>query len=378
MDVTIDAQRQEKARRYATTKRALFVAELILGAAYLVALIASGGAVWLAGALAAVPFQRAGLVAAYFLALFVGYTVLSLPFSVVGGWWLPRRYGLSVQTFGGWLADWLKGNAIGLLLGLVSIEVVFWLLLVLPQLWWLVAGILYLALVVGLANLGPVLLLPLFFKLTRLEPSPLTERLEDLSRRAGARVRGVYRMDLSAKTTAANAALMGLGNTRRIVLGDTLLDRYTSREIEVIFAHELGHHVHHDVPRLVIGQSIVTLVGLFVSALVLARESSALGYQGIADVAAMPLLALVLSAFGVVTTPILNYLSRRQERAADLYAIRATGDSEAFVDAMTRLANQNLAELDPARWVEVLLYDHPSIGERIRLGRRFQAERRTG
>src|SRR5215472_17516218 len=121
----IDPNRQEQARRYATTKRVLFVAELILGAAYLVVLIVSGGAIWLAGALEVVPFLRAGLVAAYFLALFLGYTVLTLPFAVVGSWRLPLRYGLSVQTFGGWLADWLKGNAFGLLLGLIAIEVVF-------------------------------------------------------------------------------------------------------------------------------------------------------------------------------------------------------------------------------------------------------------
>lgn len=366
MSVLIDANRQRQARRYATIRRILFLVDLVIGAAYFGIILATGGAITLRNALASVPAGRVGLVAAYFLVLSLGYTLLTLALSVYSGWWLPRRYGVSIQTFRGWLRDWLVGNLVGLGFGLLAIEAVYALLLALPSWWWLVAGALYLLVVVILANLGPVLLLPLFYKLTPLAPSPLTERIEELARRAGTRVRGVYSMNLSAKTTAANAALMGLGNTRRIVLGDTLLDRYTPREIEVIFAHELGHHVHGDVPRLVVGQSIVTLVGLYLASLGLAAGSAALGYAGIADVATMPLLALILGAFGVVTTPLLNAYSRHVENRADRYALDTTGDRDAFVDAMLRLANQNLAEVEPPAWVETIFYDHPSIGSRVR------------
>lgn len=366
MSVTIDPNRQQQARRYATTRRILFLVDLVIGAAYLGIIIATGGAVALRNALASVPGGRVGLVVAYFLVLSLGYTLLTFALSVYSGWWLPRRYGVSIQTFRGWLRDWLVGNLVGLGFGLLAVEAVYALLLALPSWWWLVAGALYLLVVVVLANLGPVLLLPLFYKLTPLAPSPLTERIEELARRAGTRVRGVYSMNLSAKTTAANAALMGLGNTRRIVLGDTLLNRYTPREIEVIFAHELGHHVHGDVPRLVVGQSVVTLVGLYLASLVLAAGSAALGYNGIADVATMPLLALILGAFGVVTTPLLNAYSRHVENRADRYALDTTRDRDAFVDAMLRLANQNLAEVEPPAWVETIFYDHPSIGSRVR------------
>jgi STE24 endopeptidase len=365
MSVIIDQNRQQKARRYATIKRILYLVDLVIGAIYLGGIILGGAGVALENALSGVPGAQIGLVAAYYLVLALGYTLLTLPVSVYSGWWLPRRYGISVQTFRSWLRDWLVGNLVGLGFGLVAVEAVYALLLAIPGWWWLAAGALYLLVVVVLANLAPVLLLPLFFKLTPIEPSPLTERLEQIARRAGTQVRGVYRMNLSAKTTAANAALMGLGNTRRIVLGDTLLDRYTPREIEVIFAHELGHHVHGDVPRLVVGQSVVTLVGLYIAALALRAGSATLGYHGIGDVATMPLLALILGAFGVITAPPLNAYSRFIERQADRYALETTGDHAAFVDAMLRLANQNLAEVEPAAWVEAIFYDHPSIGRRV-------------
>lgn len=367
MSVRIDRARQVQASRYATARRMLFLVDLVVGALFVGVIILTGAAVSLRTVLSGVPGGRPALVAAYFLVLTLAYTALTLPLSVYSGWILPRRYGVSVQSFTGWLRDLLVGTLIGLAFGLAAVEAVYALLEAVPGLWWLIAGVLYLFVVVVLANLGPVLLVPLFFKMTPLESSPLTERLELLARRAGTRVQGVYRMNLSAKTTAANAALMGLGNTRRVVLGDTLLDRYTPAEIEVIFAHELGHQVHQDVPRLVVGQFVVTLVGLFLASIALTAGPRVLGYRGIADPATMPILAAILGAFGVITTPLLNAYSRHVERKADRYALETTGDRDAFVDAMLRLANQNLAEVEPPGWVEAIFYDHPSIGRRVQL-----------
>ena len=176
---------------------------------------------------------------------------------------------------------------------------------------------------------------------------------------------------MSAKTTAANAALTGLGRTRRVILGDTLLDCYTSEEIEVVFAHELGHHVHHDIPVMIALQSLGTLVALYVANLTLVAGARALGYHGIDDVATMPLLALALGVLGAITTPLFNWDSRRMERAADCYALQATRDPQSFISTMIRLANQNLAVYRPPRWVEVLFYDHPSIAERVGMAECF-------
>jgi STE24 endopeptidase len=373
---TIDLDRQREARDYAVRRRVLSLIDLAVATILLVGIILTGLAISLRQATANLPGGRLTQVAAVFVALIVGFQILSLPFEMYGHG-LSRRFGISTQDVRGWLGDWLKGLGIGIVLGGVMVEALYALLAALPTLWWLVAAGLYLLLVVGLANLAPIVILPLFYKLTPLDPSPLTDRLAEMAERAGARVRGVYRMNLSSKTTAANAALMGLGNTRRVVLGDTLLDRYEPDEIAVVFAHELGHHVHRDVPRLVATQALLTLAGLYCCTLVLNWGIVRLGYTGISDVATMPLIVLVLGAFGVITGPIVSWSSRRMEVAADEYALRTTGYVSAFISGMTRLANQNLAEYDPPAWVEFLFYDHPSVGRRVRFASDFARSQRS-
>jgi Zn-dependent protease with chaperone function len=301
--------------------------------------------------------------------------VLTMPLSIYG-WQLSRRFGLSTQKFGGWLVDWAKGTALSAALGLVLVEIVYLLLAITPEYWWLITAIVLLFITVLIANLAPVLLVPLFFKLTPIDRPDLVRSLEALAKRAGVRVRGVYCMNLSAKTTAANAALMGLGGTRRVVIGDTLLDNYSPAEIEVVFAHELGHHVHHDVPKMVILQSVLTLVGLYLVNLALIWGVTAFGYRGIADPATLPLLAFALGLYGVISGPISNWISRRAERAADRYALRITDDAPDFIATMIKLANQNLAVYLPPRWEEILFFDHPAIGERVAMAEQFQ--RREG
>ncbi|HVB97094.1 MAG TPA: M48 family metallopeptidase [Chloroflexota bacterium] len=374
-EVSLDPERQRQARRYSSQRRAIALAELAIAGVYLGGLILAGETNRLRDAAVGLTGGRVASIALFFLVIWAGYLIISLPLGIVSGWMLPRRYGMSVQTFGQWCVDWLKGETIAIVIGAAMIEVVYALLLATPAYWWLVAGVLYLAFVVGMANLAPILLLPLFYKLTPLDLPNLEERLETLAREARVRVRGVFRMNLSAKTTAANAALMGLGNTRRVVLGDTLLDNYSSDEIAVVFAHELGHHVHGDVPRLIGTQAVATVVGLYLANIALSWGAANLGYRGIADVADLPLLILILGVVSAATAPLLNGLSRKMERAADWYALSLTQMPGAFISTMTRLANQNLAEYQPAPWVEVLFYDHPSIANRVRLAQRFAHER---
>ncbi len=361
----VDSPSQKRAREYAAAKRLVGLADLLIGLVVPVAVIGSGGSVWLRRTIQSEVGNPLLTVGLFFAILFVGYAILSLPMSVFGSWRLSRQVGLSTQSLVQWFGDWLKGLGLGLVFGLAIVEVLYFLLNSLPVTWWLVAGVLYFGLVVVMANLAPVLLLPIFYRLTALTPSPLTERLETLASRVGARVRGVYRMDLSSKTTAANAALMGLGNTRRIVIGDTLLDNYTDDEIEVIFAHELGHHVHRDIVKLIATQAIVTFGALYLCAQILVPATGALGFDGIADVADLPLILLIVGVVGTLTGPFANALSRHLEVEADAFALRTTNKSSAFKSAMVRLANQNLAEVDPPSWVEVLLYDHPSIKRRL-------------
>lgn len=198
-----------------------------------------------------------------------------------------------------------------------------------------------------------------------------------LAERADARVRGVFKFDMSRRTKAANAAVIGLGNTRRIILGDTLLQEFTPDEIETVLAHELGHHVHRDIPLGIAVESVVTLGGLWLASLGLRWSVAVFGFAGPADVAALPVLALVMGAYALVTMPLGNAFSRWRERRADEYALQSTDKAAAYAAALTRLANQNLSEAEPEPWVEFLLYSHPALGKRIAMAQKAAGQDRT-
>ena len=375
---TLDTGRQAEARRYARQRQTLSLVSLGLTAALVAIFLFTGLNFWLRDALTFVPAWAPAWgwqplrVAAYTLALLLISIVLSLPLDYYSGHVLPRRYGLSTQTRAAWALDELKGTALSLVFEVVAVVAIYALLAASPDLWWLWAGLGMLVFTVLLANLAPILLLPLFYKLTPLPDGEVKRRALALAERARTRVRGIYAMKMSEKTTAANAMVMGLGNTRRIIIGDTLLDHYTPDEIEVVVAHELGHQVHRDIPKLIAMQTVATLGGLFVASLALAAILHAdPRYHGLADPATLPLLGVALGVFSLVTMPLVNGVSRWIETQADVYALETTGKTAAFISAMTRLANQNLAELEPAPWVEFLLYNHPSIGKRLAMGREY-------
>ncbi len=365
--LAIDARRQDQARDYARLRRRLFFVDLSLGALVLAAWLAFGWAGALQAALLAWTSNAWVLVAAFGAVFYLSFQVFELPLGYYSGYVLPHRYDQSTQTLGGWLKDLALETTLTAAVGLPLLEGVYWLLRVTGGAWWLWAGAGYAAVTLVVSFLAPTLIMPLFNKYVPLGPehAELVARLQQLATRAGTRVSGVFRFDLSKRTKAANAALTGLGGTRRIILGDTLLNEFTVDEVETVIAHELGHHVHRDIPvGLAIG-TVVNLAGLGLAAAILKAGAAALGFTGPADIAALPLLALALGVFGLVTMPISNGYSRWREVRADSYALDATGKPQAFANAMTRLANQNLADADPEPWVVFLLHSHPPIRQRL-------------
>jgi STE24 endopeptidase len=353
-----------------------------ISAVVIAVLLFSGLSFWLRDALAPLAGWRpiAGWeplrIVAYFIVLMVAVTIIDAPLSYYSGYIMPHRYGLSTQSLGSWLLDLVKGLAISLPLELAAVLFVYWLLAVVPLSWWLWTGLAVLVFTSLLANLAPILFLPLFYKLTPLPDGDLKRRALELAAQARTKVRGIYSMNMSSKTTEGNAAVMGLGNTRRIVIGDTLLQQYTPEEIEVVLAHELGHQVHADIPKLIIFQTLTTLGGLYLVNVALhAVVGNVTLYHGLADPATMPLVGAVLGIFGLIILPLTNGFSRRVEHQADVYALDSTGKTDAFISAMTRLANQNLSELDPNPIVEFLLYSHPAIGKRVAFAKGYAAQR---
>src|SRR6266699_6359625 len=376
----LDPDRQQKAREYARIRHRLLLVDLAIATAGVLIVLFSGLGTWLRDVLHPLGWQPiAGWfpwqVLLYFLALMLSYQLISAPLTYYSSYILPHRYGLSTMSLKNWLLDLLKGLALSLVFSIFAVELVYLLLAAQPQTWWLWVAAALLFFSVVMANLAPVLILPLFYKFSPLPEGELAQRLLALAERAHTRVRGVFTMQMSSKTTAANAALMGLGNTRRIVLGDTMLDRYTPDEIEVVLAHELGHHVHRDLWKLILTQSALTLGGLYVVNLALhwAVDTQHF-YQSLTDVAAMPFIFLLIAVFGLIVLPLGNGLSRAIEYQADEYALQATKMIAAFKSAMTRLANQNLADIEPSPLIEFLFHDHPPVGKRLKHADEF-AER---
>jgi STE24 endopeptidase len=373
-EVVLDAERQKKAKQYARIERKLFFVDLVIGGVYVIAWLIFGWSIAVKNGLSVISTSDWFLVAGVAFVFAAGIYVIDLPLSYYSGFVLPHRFELSNQTIGGWISDQIKEILIGGVFGFIVIEVIYAVLRVAPDTWWLWAAAIMLLFTVVLANLSPILIMPLFYKVVPLgdEYADLAARLIRLAERAHTRVRGVYKFDMSRRTKAANAALMGLGNTRRIVLGDTLLSEFSADEIESVLAHELGHHVNKDIPIGIIMETASTVIGLWIASLVMNWGVAVFGYTSPADPASLPLFVLVMSLFGLITMPLGNAFSRWRERKADAYALQATHNPQAFIGAMTRLANQNLGEIDPEPWEEFLLHSHPALGKRIKMAEAYK------
>jgi STE24 endopeptidase len=370
IDTSLDNNRQVQARHYARLMRRLTFLEAGCIVILLGLLIITPISKYLVGlfSLSVVP---AAVI--YFILMTVGYTFITAPLSYYSGFILPHHYGLSHQRFRGWLADSLKGSGLTLLLGAGLIAAIYWLMNLSAGWWWIWAWLMAMVISLVLSILAPVFILPMFYKTQPLPAGDLNIKLKALAHRAGINIQGIYVAEFSTKTTTANAALMGIGRTRRIIISDTLIQQYTSEEILVVMGHEIGHQRHRDVWRLFAYQGIILLLTFYITSRLLQYGVNALDYQGITDAAALPLVILLTGALGFFTAPLLSGFSRYIESQADRYTLHLTRDPDSYISAITRLTNQNLSEATPPRWVEVLLDDHPSYRQRMATAERFIA-----
>jgi len=370
----LDLERQKRAKLYARINRRLMVVDLAISGVYIAAWLVFGWSEALKEWLNRSISNEWLLILAYIAILGGIMLIVNIPLTFYQGFSLPHRFELSTQKLGGWITDQIKGLLVGGIIGLVVLEIIYAVLRAYPTLWWLWAAGILLIFNVILANLAPTLLMPLFNKFTPLgdEHAELAERLLALAKSSGTYVRGVFKFDMSKRTRQANAGLTGLGNTRRIIIGDTLLDKFTADEIETVMAHELGHQVNKDIPLGIIFGSLTTLVGLYLASLGMNWGVKFFQFSSSADIAAFPLFAISLGLFGLVTMPLENGFSRWRERRADEYALKLTHNGKAYAAALTRLANQNLSDAEPEAWVEWLLYSHPALGKRIAMAESTQ------
>src|SRR5216683_6960900 len=353
-----------EARKYNRIRRWLGISEFALGLALLLVLLITGWTGWIRD----IAYRSQS----YALAVFL-YTLMLVVISKILGlgldyysFRLEHRYKLSNQKLRGWLWDEVKGLLVSAVLAGVLVEMLYFIIRQFPQHWWTLAWLGFLAVAVLMAQLAPVILFPIFYKFEPLQDEELKSRLVRLGERAGTRVRGVYKWHLSEKSKKANAALTGLGATRRIILADTLLDSYSDDEIEAVLAHELGHHVHKHILKSIFVQAGITLFGFGLANNVLSyavyRRNM---FETMHDFANLPLLILVSTVLSFLLMPALNAYSRFNERQADRYCFQSVASIEPFISAMNKLAEQNLAEKTPSRWVEWFLHSHPAIVKRV-------------
>jgi STE24 endopeptidase len=356
-----------EARRYNRIHRWLGIADFVIGSAFLVVLLITGWTGWLRDLALRRGFQS------YTLAVFVYLFLLLAIGKALGlgldyyGFRLERKFQLSTQKLRSWLWDETKGFLVGLVLAGIVVELLYFMIRQSPQHWWFITWALFMVLFIVLAQVAPVMLFPIFYKFEPLDNEDLRRRLILLSEHAGTRVRGVYRWKLSEKSKKANAALTGLGSTRRIIIADTLLDNYAPEEIEAVLAHELGHHVHRHILKSIVVQAGITLLGFWVANWVLhyTVDRHMFNLEELSDFANLPLLALTATVLSLVLMPALNAYSRYNERQADRYAFESIASVEPFISSMNKLAQQNLAERTPSKWIEVLFHSHPAISRRV-------------
>lgn len=361
------SQRQSAAARLGFERRRLFFvgAGVSLLAPLAPYLTGAWETVWFG--LAAWPLPLALRTLMFLLGFHLALAIIGLPLAYYGGYVLSHAFGLGRQTRRAWSVDWLKGAVLGTVLG-SGVGVVFlWSVIATGPGWWWTFGLFASAIGLLFVLAMPYMLVPLFFKMQPLADTTTVDRIHALVNRAGAPVRDVCSLDFSRRTAEANAAVIGLGRSRRVVIADTLLAEFTPGEVDAVVAHELGHHVHRDVQRLLLGNAMLMWLGLFAASRLAGLAMPVLSLPSLAYVPGYPVLFFVVELFFLLMSPLLNWWSRRLESSADRFALQLTGDPGAFVAAMQHLGCQNLVELRPPRWSEMLLASHPALHRRIRL-----------
>lgn len=361
----VDIKTSLPAKRYQAIRNRLFIFSIFLNFCFFVVMVVSG----LSKALSA---RLLGFGADFFLhnaLYFIFFSFisffLSLPLDFYEGFILEHRFGLSRQKLSAWLADLFKKSALTLCVSLIVLEAVYFFLSRSSSLWWLWAAFFWFFISIIISKIFPKVILPLFYKSRPLEEGVLRARITALLEKYKVDLKNVFILDFSKKTVKANAMVAGLGRTKQIYLSDTLINDFTQGEIEIVLAHELGHYVHRDTFKLAVLSLCSAFFSFFSAGLILERLIHRFGFSSIYDIAGLPLLLAVVMLMSLFLLPIQNGYSRVLEKNADLFALEATGGCEAFVSMMKKLGEKNLAEFSPSKFVELFLYNHPSIAVRI-------------
>jgi STE24 endopeptidase len=368
-------QRLQQAIKYQRAKNTLFFFDQGYGILFLALFLFLGISAFLRRQIERITKKQFWVVAFYTLMFLIIAFIVGFPTSYYG-FSLEHKFELSNQTFFQWFGEELLALLVMAIIALIAVEGIYLALRKAPRTWWIYMSVVFIGFAVVLVNLAPVLIMPLFNVYTPLPEGELRERLVSLSHRADVEVEDIFTVDMSKQTRKANAMFTGLGNTKRIVLGDNLVKEFTTDQVEVVIAHEMGHNLMHHIWQGILFSALMAAIGFLIIHLsgpkIINKWRNRLRIDSMADVAGLPLILLIFSLYGLVTMPIFPAVSRHMERQADRFALDMTHNKEAFISAMDELAYMNLSDPNPSPIIEFLLYDHPPISKRIKFAQEYE------
>lgn len=303
---------------------------------------------------------------------FIGYYILNFPLSFYGSFILEHSFQLSTQKIGDWFKDQAKTLVISFIILLILTQALFFIVHCFHENWWIYVSLFWILFSVVLTKVTPVIIIPLFFKSKKMDDEALKARILSLAGRMGVKLVDVFEIDFSKKTVKANAAFTGMGSTKRVLLADTLRNKYTHEEIEVILAHEFAHYKLRHLLKLIFINGVATFLSFYLVSLTSPVSLEFFGLRGFTDMAALPIIFMYLTVLGIVMQPFGNWISRCFERSADRMALSVTKAPDAFISMMRKLSDQNLSERKPSWFIKMYFYDHPPVNERIAAAKHFK------
>jgi STE24 endopeptidase len=366
MHPLLDKKKQQLARRYEKEKRWLGLAGMIGNLAILLAFFLSGLSSWLAHLKIAETLILPFLL--YVFILQATLALLAFPLNFYSGYIHEHRWNFSNHTVKSWLWEEVKSFLVGYVLFSFLLGLLLLIMNLSPKFWWLIAGFGMAVVGVLLATIFPVVILPIFNKYTPIENKELADSLEKVLSREGLKSSGFFKEDMSRQTKKENAFLAGLGKTRRVVLGDNLLQKMSIPEIQSIIAHEVGHYRYKHIWKNVALGTAQQLLVFFLANIIMTAVFPEFLSSFRENLALLPVFLLLMGGIsGFLFTPLNQAVSRSFERKADFYSLKAIANPKDFMTAMAGLADRNLSNAYPQWWIKILYYSHPPVGERLEM-----------
>jgi len=312
------------------------------------------------------PFIVSGIL--FFIILSYTETFISVPFSLYSTFRIENKYGFRTITWKLWISDFLKSTLLSTLLMGIVLSAAFWIIHLSPHYWWLWVWGFFLLFSLFMTYISPYVIEPLFHKFTPIEEEGLEEKIKELMKKVNIMISKVFKIDASKRSRHTNAYFTGIGRVKRIILYDTLLEKMNHDEIIAVLAHEAGHWKKKHIFKQIIVLELLSLIGIYISFRILQTDFLTDIFQIKPDTlfAKLVILGFIGSIISFPFTPLSNYIARRFEKEADIFAVNLIKDSGSMTRVLIKLTKDNLANLYPHPLYATFYYSHPPVVQRVK------------